>query len=274
MSTAAATIRPSDEVSSKSPARQTGRRSRTASRAASPRRRRGSRARVRPRRDRTPGSAPERVGRLDPRGPERGEHPGDQTRPPGRAPEPARTTSGASTGVQSRTTAAPTTTATPRLDPTQTADSAEDRGLDEELRADVPAARAERAAQPDLVDALHDRDEHRVRDAEGAEQHGHRGERRARARRGRWPTDWPSACGSGGASTRAAFAGGPGRRRGGCGAATTVAAPSSVSTSTGPAPLVGAPGSRPTPRAPAGGQERPRAAGRARAGRRRRCRPR
>ena len=45
--------------------------------------------------------------------------------------------------------------------------------LGEELGADLPAGRAERAAQPDLRAAFQHGDDHDVRDADGAHQQGH-----------------------------------------------------------------------------------------------------
>ena len=53
--------------------------------------------------------------------------------------------------------------------------------LDQELRADVPAGGAQRPAQPDLRAALEDRDDHRVGDADAADEQRHRAEAQEQA---------------------------------------------------------------------------------------------
>ena len=64
----------------------------------------------------------------------------------------------------------------PDDDPRQPARRGQQQRLDEELRADVAAGRAERAAQADLRPALQHRDDHRVGDADAADQQRDRAE--------------------------------------------------------------------------------------------------
>src|SRR5207253_338027 len=116
-------------------------------------------------RDRTPGSPPERVGRLDPGRAQRGKDARDQ---PGRQPEQWREEN--DTGSEHGGPVAQDGGADDDQDADGPADESagttEDRRLDDELGTDVPATGPERPPQADLVDAFHDGDEHRVGDAE------------------------------------------------------------------------------------------------------------
>ena len=72
-------------------------------------------------------------------------------------------------------------------DAEEPAGEAEQRGLDEELAADEPGLRAERLAEADLPDALGDRDQHDVHDADAA--HEQRDDGDAAQHHGQRPVD-------------------------------------------------------------------------------------